>query len=364
MKILHVAQPVEGGVAAVALHLVTDQLARGWSVHLACPQSGELAQRARAAGVRVHPWHATRSPGPGSLGETFRLSRLLRQLAPDALHLHSSKAGLAGRVAARGRVPTVFQPHMWSFQAGGGLARLALRWERAAARWTDRLLCVSDDELAAGREAGVGGRAEVVANGIDVGQFAPGDRGEARAELGLGRGPIALCVGRLAEQKGQDLLLTAWARVLERVPGARLVLVGDGPMAARWREHHPLGSHPSVLWRGSCSPSAYYRAADVVVLASRAEGMALVPLEAMASGRSVVAFEVGGVRQSVGEAGAVVAPGDLDGLAGAVAERLSDPQLAAAEGRRGRDRATAHFDRRHSADRIARLLTDLVANAD
>ncbi|MEO6091288.1 MAG: glycosyltransferase, partial [Umezawaea sp.] len=118
--------------------------------------------------------------------------------------------------------------------------------------------------------------------------------------------------------------------------------------------------HASVRWWGhSDDPAPFYTAADVVVLPSRAEGMALVPIEAMASGRPVVAFDVGGVRQSVGDTGAVVPPGDTGALAAAIAHRLSDPGLAVAEGRRGRQRAELHFDRSQMADRIATLVDKL-----
>lgn len=359
MRLLHVSQPVTAGVAEVAAHLVADQVERGWDVHLACPD-GPLADRAGAAGARVHRWAATRAPGPGVPGEVRRLARIVGAVAPDVVHLHSSKAGLAGRLAVRGRVPTVFQPHLWSFQvASGPLGAASQAWERVAARWTRTLLCVGDDELAAGRAAGVRGPAVVVPNGVDTVALRPADRAAARAALGLPDAPTVVCVGRLAEQKGQDLLLAAWAGVRERVPGARLVLVGDGPAEQRWRAL-PGAAHPSVTWAGpTAAPSQWYHAADVVVLPSRSEGMALVPLEALSCARPVVAFDVGGARQSVAGAGAVVPRGDLTALAAALAHRLRDPAAAAAEGALGRERAVREFDRRVAAERTAALVRDL-----
>jgi glycosyltransferase involved in cell wall biosynthesis len=361
--VLHVSQPVTAGVAVVAAQLVADQVERGWAVHVACPD-GWLADRAAAHGATVHRWEAGRAPGPGVPGEVRRLGRIVAELAPDVLHLHSSKAGLAGRLAVRGRVPTVFQPHMWSFQAASGAVGAAsLRWERIAARWTGLLLCVGDDELAAGRAAGVRGTAEVVPNGVDTEVLRPLDRAAARRAHDLVEAPTVVCVGRHAEQKGQDLLLTAWPAVLAAVPDARLVLVGDGPMERRWRAEYP--AHPSVTWAGPTdAPARWYAAADVVVLPSRSEGMALVPLEAMACARPVVAFEVGGVRQSLGEGtGAVVAPGDLAGLAAALVARLADPTAADLEGVRGRDRAVRGFDRRAGTARVAALVQGLAARS-
>ncbi|MFI6099330.1 glycosyltransferase [Lentzea sp. NPDC051213] len=354
MRVVHVTQPVTAGVARVVLDLALAQRDAGWDIAVACPE-GWLPDQLRTEGIEVRPWRATRSPGPGSLLETVRLRALVRDA--DLVHLHSSKAGLAGRLATRGRTPTIFQPHLWSFQvADGPLARLSKGWEAMASRWTHQLVCVSDDELAAGRAAGVSAPAEVVCNGVDTMRLLPVDRTKARQRLGLDDRPTAVCVGRLAPQKGQDLLLAAWPAVLAEVPDARLVLVGDGPMRTVWS-----CDHESVVWWGHSDAVAdFYSAADVVVLPSRAEGMALVPLEAMACGRSVVAFDVAGVRQSVGDAGAVVAGGDVTALARALAARLADPSLASFEGLTGRRRAEALFDRGRMTDQIITLVEKLV----
>ncbi|HUQ58471.1 glycosyltransferase [Lentzea sp.] len=348
MKVVHVTQPVEAGVAVVVLALARAQRERGWDARIACPP-GWLTEQARRAGIPVHPWHATRSPGPRTALELAALRKTLATISPDLVHLHSSKAGLA-RLVLRGRTPTLFQPHLWSFRiAEGLLGRVCRLWEAKASRWTDLLVCVSDDELEAGREAGVTAPAEVVCNGVDTRHLVPRSR-----ENDI---PTAVCVGRLAHQKGQDLLLAAWPLVLRRVPDARLLLVGDGPMAETLRAE----DHPGVHWHGhSDTPADFYAQADVVVLPSRAEGMALVPLEAMACGRPVVAFDVEGVRQSLGDAGEVVPPQDTTALAQAIALRLADPELAAAEGKRGRIRAEALFDRDRMTSQITTLTEKLV----
>lgn len=355
MRIVHVTRPVTAGVAAVVLRLAVDQRERGWTVDLVCPPSGWLPDRARAAGIAVHAWPATRGPGPRTVAETVRLHRVLRRLDPDVVHLHSAKAGLAGRLAVRGRRPTLFQPHLWSFRTAAGQA--SVHWERFASRWTHQLVCVSDDELADGVAAGVTAPAEVVPNGVDTVALRPSSRSAARRALGLDpTAPIAVCVGRLAWLKGQDQLLAAWPAVVARVPDARLLLVGDGPMARRWQ----AGTPDSVVWCGhSDDPAGWYAATNVVVVPSRAEGMALVPLEAMACGRSVVAFDVGGVRQSVADAGAVVPAGDVAALAEAVTARLADAGLAGWEGQVARSRVEDLFDQRRMCEQVA-VLTEKV----
>jgi len=165
-------------------------------------------------------------------------------------------------------------------------------------------------------------------------------------------------VGRLCRQKGQDLLLAAWPRVRAAVPDARLVLIGDGPAQAELAAAAP----PAVLFAGpAVDPRPWYAAADVVVLPSRWEGMALVQLEAMASARCVVATDTGGARELLPDAGAAVIPvGDVPALAGALAARLAEPRLAAAEGAAGRARACAEHDIRQVAARVRRVYADVV----
>jgi glycosyltransferase involved in cell wall biosynthesis len=116
-------------------------------------------------------------------------------------------------------------------------------------------------------------------------------------------------------------------------------------------------------WGHSDDVELFYAAADVVVLPSRAEGMALVPLEAMACGRSVVAFDVDGVRQSLGPAGAVVPRGDVITFGRELAARLAYPSLADGEGRTGRRRAETLFDRARMTDQIITLVEKLEGDA-
>ena len=359
-RVLHVAQPTTGGVPQVVLALTRAQVRHGMSVAVACPAEGELASAAEVAGADVHPWPATRSPGTSVPDEMRRLRAILAKVQPDLLHLHSSKAGLAGRLAVRGRLPTIFQPHAWSFSAvGGTTASMARVWERWGARWTSVLLCVSDDEARMARIVQIGGPQVVIPNGVDLTRFLPaGAQEKARARNSLGLPPdhpLAVCLGRLSKQKGQDLLVRAWSEISAAVPRSRLVLVGDGPERAALTNWLPAGV---CLTGESSRPELWYAAADVVVVPSRWEAMALVPLEAMATARAVVAFDVEGIRQSIpAGAGAIIAAGDLSGLAGAVASRLAEPSRADREGRTGR----AHVERRHSEQAMTASVAALYA---
>ncbi|MCY0939350.1 glycosyltransferase [Streptomyces sp. H34-S4] len=370
--VLHLVQPVDGGVARVVVDLVRAQSAAGLRTVVGCPRGGQLSDAAREAGAEVLNWRAGRAPGPGLAAEVLGARRLIGRVRPDVLHAHSAKAGLAGRLAVRGTVPTVFQPHAWSFDAvGGATAALALRWERFGARWADRVLCVSEAERRTGESEGIAARWAVIRNGVDLGHFRPGDpdpvqdKARARAELPLptgfqGDGPLAVCVGRLCQQKGQDILLRAWPELLGAVPGARLVLVGDGPDMERLRR----GAPPSVYFAGAAFDiRPWLRAADLVVLPSRWEGMALAPLEAMACGRPVLVSDVSGARESLPPGQGrlcLVEPEDPAALAKALGGLLADPRLLAGLGEQAERHARMEFDVRRTTDAVTGLYHELL----
>ncbi|WP_033254479.1 glycosyltransferase [Kitasatospora phosalacinea] len=370
MTILHVSQPVDGGVARVVVDLVRGQRAAGCRVLVACPSGGRLAREAAAAGARVLDWPAERSPGAGVAREAWRLRRIIRRTEPDVLHLHSAKAGLAGRLAARGTPPTVFQPHAWSFAAvDGTLAEASLRWERHATRWARTVLCVSERERADGEAAGLVADWRVVPNGVDLEHFAPADpasRRAARMTLGLDRSdPLAVCVGRLCRQKGQDVLLDAWTRVQLARPAARLVLVGGGPDAEALSEQVRSLPDPSrVRMVGDVAdPRLWLAAADLAVLPSRWEGMALAPLEAMACGRPVLLTDVPGARECLppGERErAVVPPENSAAMAERLVEFLGDRVECERRGVLARSHMADHHDIRGVIRQVAAVYRTIV----
>src|SRR4051794_20036692 len=232
LHVLHVSVPTTGGVATVATRYVRDQVERGWNVTVACPSRGDLGYAAREAGAAVRWWRADahESPLPGAV---VRLKRIVNEIKPDVVHLHSGKAGLVGRLVVRDRIPTVFQPHAWSFLASrSGVQGASLRWEQWAARWATELVCVSTTERQLGESLGVHAPTTVIPNGVDLVRYRPAgssDRVHARKVLGLDDVPTLLCVGALSAQKGQQDLLADWRHVRGQLPDARLVLVGDGP---------------------------------------------------------------------------------------------------------------------------------------
>ena len=348
---LHVCQPVDGGVARVVLEQAKYEKTLDWSVAVACPSDSWLSREVMGADVLHIPWQASRSPFTGILSSARGLIRSVRAWQPDVVHLHSAKAGLVGRLTVRRSIPTIFQPHAWSFAAVNGIVGiLAYRWERwAAAHWTDHLICVSNRE-AKELPVALNTAMTVVPNGVDPQRWAPRDRNEARQRLGIGCDePLAICVGRIARQKGQDQLVANWASVLEAVPSAKLILVGAG--------HADLSSHDSIVRKSICQtghvdPTDYYAAADVVIVPSRWEGMALVPLEAMAMERVVYGFDVAGLSEVVGRFGRIFPPGAINALLRAVEGILKSCPVDRVDGGRVRAHILEHYSLEQSRSAV------------
>jgi len=199
-------------------------------------------------------------------------------------------------------------------------------------------------------------RVEIVAPGVDLAFFGPGDQGQARRAVGLEPDqPIILFVGRIQPLKGLTVAVEALAqlrsRPSSRVARAALVVVGgpSGPhgceeLAAAHAlvERHHL--HDAVRWvppQPHEMLSTYFRAADVCVVPSRSESFGLVALEAAACGIPVVAAAVGGLTTLVddGHSGFLVEARDPAAYADRLARLLDDGELAARFGWAGRRRA-------------------------
>lgn len=345
--VLLVAQPTVAGVAQCVFDWSLGLAELGWRVAVACPSDGWLLERCHEAGVRTYPWESVHTPHAAVPSELRRLRQIIERVAPDVVHLNGVKAGLVGRLALRGRLGTAFSPHSWAFEAvEGPRSTAALQWERFATHWTDVILAVSEAEAQLGRDRGIHARYVIARNGIDTAAITPSsDQGALRRRLGIRDGEQAVvCVGRLHRQKGQDVLLEGWP--LAAAPGRRLYLVGDGPMAAEWEA---ANQRDDVVFAGPADrPAAleWMQAADVVVVPSRWEGMALVPLESLATGTPVIASDVTGVAEAVGPGcGLVVPPDDPAALASALRQWLSgSPDDLAAARMAAREWVTAEFD--------------------
>ncbi|MER7772292.1 glycosyltransferase family 4 protein [Kitasatospora sp. NPDC096140] len=208
--------------------------------------------------------------------------------------------------------------------------------------------------------------------GVDPAAFGPEPRAEQGREVrdryGLHGREVVLSVARLVPRKGQDVLIRALPLIRRAVPGAVLLIVGQGRDEQRLRRLAARLPQGSVVFAGGRSHTetpAYYAAADVFAMPCRtrragleAEGLGIVYLEAAAAGLPVVAGDSGGAPDAVldGRTGVVVDGRDVHAVAGAVIRLLTTPE-GAAMGREGRRRVAREWTWEASADRLTRLLT-------
>ena len=287
-----------------------------------------------------------------------RLWRVIRARRPAILHTHTSKAGFVGRLAARvAGVPAVIhQPHGHIFYGYYGPRRTAfyVALERLAARWTDRIVTLTELGIDEHLARGIGRRAQyrTVPSGVPTAELraAAPTRGAARVRLGLSDDAfVVVGLGRLVPVKGFDLLLAALPALAAAVPSARVVFVGEGPeRAALEAQAVGLGVRGRVLFTGATPDIAVcLAAADVLAAPSRNEGMGRALVEAMALGVAVVGAEVGGIPAVVadGETGWLVPPGDTAALAAALVELGRDEALCAKLGAAAAARAEAFSSR-------------------
>lgn len=186
-----------------------------------------------------------------------------------------------------------------------------------------------------------------LAPGVDLTFFRPGAGGEAvRKNLGLSQRPVVVCVSRMVPRKGQDTLINAWPAIKAQVDDAALLLVGDGPYAAKLKQMtRQLHLDRDVIFTGPVPWNelpGYYDAGDVFAMPCRTrragldvEGLGLVYLEASATGLPVIGGDSGGAPDAIldGETGYVVS--DRPTLAERTVELLSDPGKAKTMGEKG-----------------------------
>ena len=291
------------------------------------PDTGAPLWRTRVAPapLRGSGWRATRQFVRRFPGGAWRLVRQLRAERPDVVATHCSKRHAPWVLALRAGVgvPIVVHLHNAAQTADGpespGLTRLLLRC-------ATRVIAVSEPVAAYARTIlpSRADRVVCIPNGVEPGEFA-GVAPMRRAR------PYVLGVGRLAAQKGFDLLLPAFASA---GTDAELVLAGDGPdRDALVAEASRLGVADRVTLLGGvdrATVAALLCGAAVVAMPSRFEGHPLVALEAMQAGAPLVATDIPGMPASLrhGETGWLVPPDDIAALADALRTLLADPARA------------------------------------
>ncbi|MFC1641567.1 glycosyltransferase family 4 protein [Myxococcota bacterium] len=336
-RVLHIVSSFQvGGMEHFVIRMAAGQQARGARVGVLALRGGPLGSEAARLGLE-------RASLEGK-GMTRRIAVALAHTArfrPDIVHVHNTSslhygtlcAGLAG-------CPLVMTFH------GQGIAfprePIAVEWWAVAA--------VAAVSKAAAQQLGQrvrGDKITVLHNGIDVSP-ATGARGRIRQKLGLGERPVVLVVARVDGLKGHRDLLHALAQLRKGGIGVTALIAGDGPERTQLESlGRELELDPDWLrFLGFRTDVAeLLEAADVFVLPSLSEGLPLSLLEAMASGKAIVATDVGGIPEAVQseKEALLVPPRNPEELAQALRRVILDAELRGRLGTAAAERAHSEF---------------------
>jgi glycosyltransferase involved in cell wall biosynthesis len=375
-KLVHLITRLElGGAQQNTLYCIEHHDRERFEVGLWAGEGGMLDARARAierADVRILPWLVHPIAPARDASAVVRLASMLRDV--DLLHTHSSKAGILGRAAAKlARLPGVVHTvHGWSFNdvQPAVTRRLYLEAERAAARLTDRIVCVARFDRDRGLASGIGHDQQyrILRSGIDPSLYTAPAGARERVRASIGATPDDVVVGSITNFKPQKgpLDLVEAAR-LARLRDGRLLFVvaGDGGLRSEVEraiaQADLRGAVHLLGWRDDVPE--LLAAMDVFLLTSLFEGLPRVVLQAIAASVPVVATDTGGVAEVVvhGESGLLVPPGQPEAAATAILALSGDAGMRARFAQAARVRLGEEFDIRRMVPDLEDLYEDVLA---
>lgn len=361
------------GAPLVGLEVVRALRSAGYRCHVILREGGPLVDDFRecADGIMLEPLRspqmrrALRATGPpGVWLEERWATTILRRLRPDLVYVNSIVAASYVRPAVRLRRPVVLHLH----EQDALLARFFERYRLAGSIGNESAgtvhLVACSSSLREELRSRYGARAvHLIHEPVDpievrrrAGAAAP--QGSRVTRPGSERVVVGAC-GAVQPRKGADLWLRAAASMLAKDPkSARFVWIGGGQWLDRMRrEVTDLGLDDDVEFAGeSADPYPLMAGFDLMTVPSRSDPFPLVTMEAMALGKPVVAYDVGGLREQVGAAGLLVAPEDVEAFAAAVRRLVVDGQLRRRLGSAAADRVESRF----GIDSFRRSVVELV----
>lgn len=366
MKIVHViTRLILGGAQENTLLSCEGQHDRGHDVTLitgpAIGPEGSLIERAQRYGYRVIILDEMRRAISATKDfQTYqRLKSLLRELDPDVVHTHSSKAGIIGRWAAhRARCRLIVHTiHGLAFTASTSRAvnHVYKTLEKITAPVTHKIVCVADAMREQSLLAGVGrpGQYVTVYSGMQTAPFIdpPVSRDVVRRELGLCDDDVAVgTIARLFDLKGHDDLLDIAPELCAKQPTLKFLWIGDGSLRQSFeRRIAHMGLTDRFILTGLVSPEKIPQlthAMDILVHPSRREGLARALPQGSLAQKPVITYDIDGNREALieGETGFALRPFDKAKLAEKIEQLARDADLRQRMGARGREFALSRFD--------------------
>ena len=334
------------------------------------PREGDMLDLARAHAVEpvVLPQLGREISPLDDLVALARMVQLIRKIRPDIVHTHMAKAGSVGRLAGHiCGVPLIvhtYHGHVFHGYFNSTKTRVFLTIERALGLLTDRIITVGDGQRREIASYGIAplSKLEPIRLGLELGHFlhAEQSRGAFRRALDVGADtPLIGIVARLVPIKAHEAFFAAAQRVLEVLPTARFLVIGDGErrseLEAMVDQCGIRGNVAFLGWRRDMVE--VYADLDVVALTSLNEGSPVALIEALAAARPVISTAVGGVPEVVvdGLTGLTVAANDANALADGILRLLRDRELGTKLGEAGRRHVYPRYDSSRLVDDMRNL---------
>lgn len=302
MKIMYcITRSNWGGAQAHVFELIKDQINRGNEVSLVIGEKGDLFNRvAELEQVQLiyFPYLQRSLNLRLDVQAIFKLHRLIKKISPDILHLHSSKAGAIGRLAARGLFcKVIFTVHGWAFTEGVSKARSFVYRdiEKILANYTDKIICVSQYDLNLAVKMKVVNlkKAIVILNGAEETSYVESNSSNNKMTLTM--------VARFDTQKNQELLIKS----VESIKSNPFIIqfVGEGPTKKNCEQLvHQLDLSNNFKFLGFRKDvQKILDGSDAFILITNYEGLPISIIEALREGLPVIASDVGGINEMVRE---------------------------------------------------------------
>ncbi|MFT3789078.1 MAG: glycosyltransferase family 4 protein [Tepidisphaeraceae bacterium] len=368
MKIVHIiTRLIVGGAQENTLLSCEGQHDAGHDVTLLTGPSlgpeGTLMQRASQHGYRVETIDAMRrSILPWQDLTTYSvLTKRLRELKPDVVHTHSSKAGIIGRYAAHAagvpRIVHTIHGLSWTASKHAAVNAFYRHLERRTARLSHKIVCVADAmaKQSLAHHIGTPEQYVTVHSGMDIAPFLnpPVPREVVRAQLGLGDSHIAVgTIARLFHMKGHDDLLDLAPMLCAAHPRLRFVWIGDGLLRQQFEQRiATMDLKDRFILTGLVPPTRIpelVNALDIVAHPSRREGLARAIPQGQLARCPVVCYDIDGNAEGLvhDQTGYAIAPFDVPKFGEALDRLLKDDTLRSTFGEKGREHASKLFDTR------------------
>ncbi|WP_411689135.1 glycosyltransferase family 4 protein [Acinetobacter indicus] len=330
MKIVYIItrSDVLGGASVHLLDLAKGMIDQGHQVHILVGGEGTFTEELKKNNINFSSLKYLKreiSLTHDLLG-FWEIKKHLKQLKPDIVHCHSSKAGLLGRLAAKSlNLPVVFTAHGWAFTEGISPTKQKIyaKIEKFLINFSDHIITVSEYDRKHGFKHNVGTPelVQTIHNGVPDIKTSASEKSSSIVRL--------IMVARFEDPKDQYFLIQALSKLPAHLTW-QIDFLGDGPNLQKCQElanHENLDS--KIIFHGqSFKVKEFLNLADIFVLISNYEGFPLTILEAMSASLPIIASDVGGVNESVSsENGYLIPKGSVDILVQTLTELIVNTNL-------------------------------------